>query len=81
MKFDSEHKVFIDSLKVWEAPFFKLFLLEEKARHIKEKEYADFMFNVRTVISPIYASAALRHEEDIKAIDALILDVEEMFGL
>ena len=81
MLFDEEHKVVVSTLTREEAPQFIYFLQDEVKRHKKAKEEADFMWCMRPIISKIYESAAIRHKEDIEAIDLEIKKVKEMFGL
>lgn len=81
MNFDSEHKVKIESLTDMQAPLVIGFLLDERKRHVKCMQEADFKWSVCPMISEIYESASTRHLEDIVGIDMKIKRIEEAFGL
>ena len=81
MIFDEDHKVICSTLTKEEARAFIDFLGDEVKRHKKCIEEADFMWCMRPVISEIYESALVRHEEDIVNTTKKMERVKGMFGL
>lgn len=77
MRFDSHHKVILDSLTGLEAEGLLEFLIEERTRHVKCIEEALLGKFNRPLVAPIYESAIVRHQEDMVSINAKILEVKE----
>ena len=85
MKFDTQHKVLMDSISEDEAKMYICFLSDERARHEDEIEECNRVIHGLGYWRPSYWSASVefwqsavqRHEEDIMDIDELIECFEE----
>lgn len=85
MEFGSDHKVKIETLTREEAQHFIAFLMEERQRHLDEIDYCNLLITNNKdgpqCFHEFYLSALIRHQEDIRDIDALVEKVKEKFGL
>ena len=81
MKFDTHHKVILDTLNKDEARDFLDFLWDELWRHQDCIVSAERGKALRPRIAPVYASAITRHKENVKDITRLIKRVKEQFEI
>ena len=91
MKFDEvTHKADIDTMNQDEALAFVTFLTVEGSRHLENLDeckdevgrylkLSDTTYHVAS--RRLWASEALRHQKDVKAISALLAKVKEKHGL
>ena len=81
MRFDKKHKFIVSSLTKEQAPHTVFFLEDEIVRHKKAIEEADFMWCMKSIVSELYDSAHIRHQEEIDKAVLKIERVKEMIGL
>lgn len=80
MKFDTHHKVILETLTKEESRDFWDWLWEELWRHQDCIASAERGKALRPRIVPIYESAITRHKENTRNICRLIKTVKEMLG-
>ena len=85
MKFDSSHKVKIETLNEVEAAAYNLFLEQERVRHLntlnscrlKTKLY-DLPDEFNQALSKFWESEVLRQAEEIRKLDERVRKVKEL---